>query len=118
MRHRRHRAANDNARYDAPIQLTLYTRAHVAVFDEWLEQNPLVWELFERFTFEAIAAGMRRYSADAICHRIRWHVEIETCDRDGFKLNNNHVAYLARLFAKKNPKHADFFRLRAQRRTA
>jgi hypothetical protein len=108
------RAANDNGQ-PQPLQLSLYTHAHALRFESWIRENPGIWALFERFTLEAIAAGMSHYSADAICHRIRWHVEIEVRDASGFKVNNNHVAFLARRFEKKHPAHRGFFRLRVRR---
>jgi hypothetical protein len=110
------RPANDNARLmRAPMQLTLYERSHFVRFEAWLADNPAVWVLFEKFAFEAVGTGRSHYSADAICHRIRWHCDIETRSNDGFKLNNNHVAFLARRFMRKHPEHADFFRLRERR---
>lgn len=100
---------------EAPRQLSLFARAHELRFEAWLANNPEVWRLFERFAFEVIAAGHDRYSADAICHRIRWHVQVETRDHDGWKVNNNHVAYLARRFARVHPEYEGFFQKREQK---
>jgi hypothetical protein len=96
-------------------QLVLFARAHASAFQQWLTDNPRVWELFVAFTQQAIGAGFAHYSADAICHRIRWHVQIETRDDSGWKINNNHVAYLARRYEQIYPQHAGFFRMREQR---
>lgn len=85
-----------------------------AAFRRFHVDNPNVWVLFERFTFEAIAAGMTSYSSAAIFERIRWHVDIETRDADPVKLNNNYRAYYARLFHRRHPGHAGFFRNREQ----
>lgn len=41
-----------------------------AAFRRFHVDNPNVWVLFERFTFEAIAAGMTSYSSAAIFERI------------------------------------------------
>jgi hypothetical protein len=38
-------------------------------FDEFHRAHPIVWDLFVRFTFEAIHAGATRFSVE----RIRWH---------------------------------------------
>ena len=38
----------------------------------WHKKNPKVWELFQRFTFEAIRSGRKNYSHWAIIQRIRW----------------------------------------------
>jgi hypothetical protein len=84
------------------------------IFAAWKafhEANPRVWELFLRYSSELIYAGVPRYSADAILHRIRWHFAIET--RHGeIKINNNFAAYYARLFAERNPQLAAFFETR------
>lgn len=76
------------------------------------EENPAVWDLFQAFTFEAINAGHKHYSAMAIIQRIRWHTGVET-KGSRFKINNNHVAYYARMFHVAYPEHDGFFRLRS-----
>ena len=76
------------------------------------QENPHVWELFKRYTNAAMSAGRGYYSAYAIFERIRWHQDIETRDELGFKLNNNHRPYYARLFQAHYPKKAYFFRTR------
>lgn len=78
---------------------------------EFHESNPHVFELLEKYTFEAIEAGRNNYSINAIFERIRWHTDIET-KGDQFKLSNNHRAYYARHFHKMHPKHDGFFRTR------
>lgn len=93
-------------------QQTLFSSALETAFLEFHEANPQVWDLFVRYTFEVIRAGQRHYSADAILHRIRWHVNIETKNTDGFKINNNWSAYLARMFMQRFPHHRGFFRTR------
>ena len=69
-----------------------------------------VWTDFEK---RACMMARRRdhYSADAICHVIRWHTAI--MGGDDFKLNNNWVSGLARVWMEKyRDDHPDFFRLR------
>ncbi len=77
-------------------------------------ENPQVYELFKRFTFQVISAGRDRYSSDAICHRIRWHTTIEARG-DTFKINDHHTAFYARLFMDDHPQHRGFFETRVQR---
>lgn len=84
-------------------------------FEEFHAANPRVFELFEKFAFEVIGAGHRHYSADAILHRIRWHVAVETKSGDGFKINDHHSAYYARLFEARHPERSGFFRTRRVR---
>ena len=76
------------------------------------ENNPDVWDLFQRFALQAINAGSNHHSAHAIIHRIRWEVEIETKSADDLKINNNHFPYYARLFHLAFPSHDGFFRNR------
>lgn len=89
-------------------------------FEDFHAQNPGVYELFKRFTFELIQAGRTYYSSDAVCHRIRWHTAIET-EGDDFKINNDYTAYYARKFMRDFPEYKGFFRVRsvaAERKTA
>ena len=74
--------------------------------------NPRVYEMFKRFAFEVIQAGYSHYSADAIFHRIRWHVNIETRSADDFKLNDHFTAPYSRMFMEDHPAHEGFFRTR------
>lgn len=80
-------------------------------FKKFHKENPRVWNMFQKFAFEVIKADRKHYSADAIFHRIRWHVDIET-QGDSVKLNNDFTSYYARLFAVAYPNHADLFRTR------
>lgn len=72
---------------------------------------PEVCLLFERLALEVAKAGLKRYSADAILHRIRWHEQIEK-GNFGFRANNNWTAPLARWFLARNPQLPGFFETR------
>ena len=85
-----------------------------AAFNDFDRKNLRVYGLFKRFTFQVIDAGHKHYSADAICHRIRWHTSIDTRG-DDFKINNNYTAFYARKFMKDHPEHDGFFSTRATR---
>jgi hypothetical protein len=80
-------------------------------FWQFHKDNPIVYELIDRFTKEIIRRGYRNYSIKSVFERVRWHVNIETNDPD-FKLNNNHHAYYARLWMECNPNFEGFFRTR------
>lgn len=84
-------------------------------FERFDRENPHVWLHFERFTLLAIEAGRSHYSADAVCHRIRWHLNIETQSADGFKINDHFTSRYARKFEQAHPEHAGFFRNRELR---
>lgn len=84
-------------------------------FKAFHRANPGVWALFRQFAHEAKQAGQTRFSADAILHRIRWHVRIETRSSDGRKINNDFAAYYARMLMADEPEFAGFFELRTTR---
>lgn len=67
--------------------------------------------LFEQLALRVAATGRKRYSSDAILHRIRWEHQIEKGDRD-FKANDHWTAPLARWFIAKHPDKAGFFETR------
>ena len=75
----------------------------------WHNQNPHVYQMFERFTHRAIDAGLVQSSAWLIINRIRWETALET-KGDSFKISNDFIAYYARLFMAYNPEHDGFFR--------
>jgi len=83
-------------------------------FDQYHAANPLVYELFRKFALMAKAAGHSHYSARAIYHRMRWHVDIETRG-DEFKLNNNYSSRYARLLIREHPEFDGFFETRKLR---
>lgn len=72
-------------------------------------ENPDIYELFKRFTFEVIERGHEQYSSKAIFERIRWHTDVETTGEE-FKMSNNYTPYYARLFMHEYPQHQGFFR--------
>ena len=78
---------------------------------EWHKQNPMVYELFEKYTFDAITSGRNHYSHWAIINRIRWDREIETQGGD-FKISNDYIGFYARLFHARHPQYDGFFKLK------
>lgn len=79
-------------------------------FAEFHAAHPQVWQHFERFCFEVLARGYRRYSADAVMHRVRW--ETSSGAKSGLKINNNFVSYYARLWRRTHPQHRSLFAVR------
>jgi hypothetical protein len=91
-----------------------------ARFKIFHRENPHVFEHFCRFAFQVIKAGKKRYSADAILHQIRWHVDIETRG-DLVKVNNDFARCFGDLFCATYPVHSDLFERRkrtSENRTA
>jgi hypothetical protein len=86
-----------------------------AAFEEFHRSNPRVYELLVKFARQVKAAGHARYSMDAIFHRVRWHVMIETRDSSDFKLNDHYTALFSRLIMEREPDLKDFFEVRARR---
>jgi hypothetical protein len=87
----------------------------MTLFEKWLKfhsANPDIYRLFVKYTKEALGANYDKYSARTIIHRIRWHVLIDTRSEDGFKINNNHSPYYARLFMHDFPHNTGVFELR------
>jgi len=85
-------------------------------FETFHAENPHIYELFKRFTFEAIMAGREHFSVISIFERIRWYTDVET-KGDPFKINQNFAAYYGRMFMKDFPVYDGFFRTRKLRGT-
>jgi len=79
--------------------------------EEYVTANPHIWRHFVRFARQA-SRHRAHYSARAIFHRIRWHLEVEVEGDAEFKINNNFSAVFARWFHRTHPQHAGFFHLR------
>ena len=77
---------------------------------------PEVMTEFERLAIRVRDSGFRRYSADAILHRIRWEMSVERGNRE-FKVNDHWSAPLARWFLGRHPEpeYKGFFKLRERR---
>jgi len=81
-------------------------------FDNFHNENPEVYRLFEKFTFQAINAGRSRFGARTIMERIRWYTSVETRDSSDFKINDHWAPYYVRMFLVEFPNHAGFFEKR------
>lgn len=93
------------------------TQSKTPICDKFLgfhKENPGVYELFKVFTFQAIVRGYKHLSADMVGHRIRWETKVETTNQ-GFKINNDYIAWYSRLFEADYPEHKGFFRKRKVR---
>lgn len=81
---------------------------------EWHRENPEVWRLFCKFTFQLIERGFEHYSAQGVWERIRWETAEASTDGSTWKANNNYCAFYARAFMRKYPQYDGFFRTRRQ----
>tara|TARA_R110000744_G_scaffold206864_1_gene325498 strand:+ start:938 stop:1243 length:306 start_codon:yes stop_codon:yes gene_type:complete len=85
-------------------------------FDNFHLTNPQVYSIFEAKAFTAIRMGKTKMSSKLILNVIRWEAFIQTTDPNStYKINDAYTSHYARLFAEKNPAHADVFNYRALR---
>ena len=81
----------------------------------WHKENPEFYELFKKFTFQAIQKGHRKLSAWLIVNRIRWETMIVTTGNE-YKIPNDFIALYARLFMHEYPDYKGFFRTKPMKR--
>lgn len=80
----------------------------------WYQDNQHVYDAFRKAALRMAMSGRKRYSARTIAEVIRWNTEIQDSDVV-FKINNNYVPGLARLFMwKYGELYPGFFKLRNQ----
>ena len=79
-------------------------------FEFYDKQNPHIWDLFVKYSFQAKNKGFKNYSSKSIFEIIRWHTKAS--GNDGFKINNNYTPFYARKIMKCYPEFEGFFRLR------
>lgn len=87
-------------------------RDYRAEADAWMRERPEGYALFVRFALEASRAG-RPFGAKLLAERVRWEHFIGSRRGHEYKLNNNHVAYIARRLVKDHPQLGAFLRFRA-----
>ena len=61
--------------------------------DEWVRKNPEAWA-YIRGEAKKRTEQQRRFGIGELCEQVRWHMAAQGVD--GFKINNNHRAALAR----------------------
>ena len=85
-------------------------------FEKFHEKYPIVYELWDKFTREAIDRGFKRIGCGLIIERIRWETSINIKDArpDGkaVKINDHYKAYYSRLWMLKNPQYRNLFNTR------
>ena len=84
-------------------------------FKEFDRKHPEVFVQFRRFAMEVRRTGKRRFSADAIMHRVRWECIMLGPKMEHFKINNDHVAFYARKLMEEHPEFRGFFETRMRR---
>lgn len=89
-------------------------------YNDWVIENIHVYDLFCKFTLQAIQAGVKKISHWLIVNRIRWEVEIETKavnpEDFKYKISNDYIAFMARDFIKDYPEHSEIFNIKQMKR--
>jgi len=80
-------------------------------FLTWLADNFIVYEAFEDSSAKVINVGYHHYSARTIIEVIRHQFAIREISGN-YKINNNNIPDLARLFMKLHPVYDGFFEVR------
>src|SRR4051812_12291868 len=83
-----------------------------ARFDEFGQEHPEVYALFRQFAQEVRLAGHRKFSADAILHRIRWEYDVNRRRDGGFKINDHFSSRYARRLMTDDRSFVGFFETR------
>lgn len=101
-------------------QLDLLENNLLFKYNTWIAANPHVYELFEKFTLDAINAGAKKLSGWLVVNRLRWEVSFSTqgcfdTDRN-YKIGNDYIAFLVRDFIQRNPQHKKIFTVKAMKR--
>jgi hypothetical protein len=86
----------------APVKRPDWRTDPAAAGMQYLRDNPSIYPTFRRLAdaWRARNPG-RRLSADAVCHVIRW--ETDASEDAEYKINNNVVSFLARLYLLERP---------------
>ncbi len=82
-----------------------------AGFWKFHQDNPHVYALFNKFSFEVVQANRGRFGVAVIFERMRWFTAIETRG-EMYKINNNYTAYYGRLWMRNHPEYDGLFSTR------
>jgi hypothetical protein len=94
-----------------------YAQEHLfrSDFSAWLESNWHVWLSFEAEAEKAWQLGRRTYSARTLVEYLRHDTNIRQVERE-YKINNNFVPDLGRIYGMMHENRADFFECRVMKR--
>lgn len=85
------------------LQFTERKSVYAIQAEQWIADSPRAFALFERFALQMVERG-RRFGAKQLAERVRWEVAAQwEKDQDGYRLNNNIVAYVARELIRRHP---------------
>lgn len=85
---------------------------------DWRNANPEAVARFRAFARQMLEAK-RRFGMKQLAERVRWESRAACVrGRDGFRINNNHIAYLARDLVREMPGLAALIEIRVTRSEA
>ena len=98
-------------------QFDLFQKSREEQFEEWVHTK-VGGEIANKFIRLAIGVkrrGHKKYSAQSIIERLRWHYDMKHGpDKEGFKVNHNWRSHLSRFAMRRCPELKGFFRTREQ----
>jgi hypothetical protein len=78
-------------------------------------KHPEVWEVFVAHIFRLKKRGFSHYSSRTLISVMRFHADVGDIKRlTGFKINDHHTPFYARVFSLLYPEFGDFFSMRVQ----
>lgn len=86
-------------------------------FENWLGDNTHIWEAFVAEAQKVRARGFQKYSTKTIIHFLRHHSAVAEASSAGWKINNNHSPYFARLFDLRYPSMSGMWEYRTVLKT-
>ena len=85
-------------------------------FEEFHQNNPHVYEIFQRLTLKAVDAGAKKLSAWWVINVARWEMAFSTTDfNSDFKISNDYIAYYSRKFMADFPQYDKLFNTKVMR---
>lgn len=84
---------------------------HATDAADWMANHPRAMAIFERMALRRAATG-RAFGMKQLAEVVRWEMTIDMAPGDAFKLNNNHISYIARALIEKHPHIAAFIETR------
>lgn len=82
-----------------------------AEFPKWLSENWGIWQRFEREANKVYAMGRPHYSARTLIEFLRHETALREADSE-YKITNNVVPDMARLYVTLYPERSGFFDIR------
>lgn len=78
---------------------------------EWMRINPEFLQEFAVYAVKIRETGKRKYRAYTICELLRWESDVTTRGDETFKINRNHIPFIARYILELLPQElpSDFF---------